>query len=143
MDKATLDARHRVIVLLWASLLGGVTLFTGVVVALASGVIGAWEPALAPGTAALALVASPLLMVGGIAFRRGGSAPAGDAAQRLTAHQNRVVVASALQEGGGLLGLVLCLLAGQATWAVGVWALTGAAMGLCRPTRDELDALLR
>lgn len=143
MDKATLDARHRVIVLLWASLLGGVTLFTGVVVALVSGVVGAWEPTLPPGTAALALVASPLLMVGGIALRRGGSPATGDAAQRLAAHQNRVVVASALQEGGGLLGLVLCLLSGQAAWAVGVWALTAAAMGLTRPSRHELDAVLR
>lgn len=143
MDHATLDVRFRTILLIWASLLGGVTLFTGAVLALTTGAIGAWTPTLDPELAAPLMILPVSSMVGGIVFRRGEAKRSGDAAQRLTAYQNQVIVGAALQEGGGLLGLVLCLLAGQPTWAVGVWAVTAVAMGLTRPTRDELDLLLR
>ena len=143
MDQRTRDDRFRVILTLWASLLGGVTIFTGVVVALTSGAVGSWSPSLAPGLAAKLMVLPVLSMAAGIVFRRGEVKRTGDADARVGAYQVQVIIGAALQEGGGLFGLALCLMSGQATWALGVWAATAVAMGITRPSRDELDALLR
>ena len=143
MDKDAVASRFRVILMLWASLLGGVTFFTGGVLALTTGTVGAWTPTLDPGLAAKLMVLPTLSMAAGIVFRRGEVKRAGDAEARLGALQVQVIVGAAMQEGGGLFGLVLCLLAGQPTWALGVWAITAVAMGITRPSRDEVDALLR
>ena len=40
----------------------------------------------------------------------------------------QVLVAGAMQEGGGLLGLVLCLLGGMSNWAIAVWGMTALVM---------------
>lgn len=143
MERHELDARFRMILAVWASLLGGVTLFTGIVVALTTGAVGTWEPSLAPSTGAPLLLIAVLPLGTGIAFRRGEIPRAGEPAARLTAWQNRVILASALQEGGGLMALVVSLLSGQPTWALGAWAVTILVMGLARPAREELDALMR
>lgn len=143
MDQDAVANRFRVILMLWASLLGGVTLFTGAVLALTTGVIGTWTPTLDPGLAAKLMVLPTLSMAAGIVFRRGEVKRTGDAETRIGAYQVHVIVGAALQEGGGLFGLVLCLLSGQPTWALGVWAITAVAMGITRPSQDEVTALLR
>lgn len=144
MGPTELDARFRIVTTLWAALLGGVTVFTGVVWAMASGMFGpAPSPTLAPGMAAKLLVACPLLMGAGIAFRHGDVGTHAEAERWLAAYQTRVVVALALEESGALLGLVLCLLAGRPNWALGVWSLAAAAMALSRPVREDLERVRR
>lgn len=144
MDKAALDARLRIITLLWGALAGGVTLFAAVVVGLTTGTVGRWTPTLSPSLAGTLLAVPVLSMIAGILLRRGGGAKRSDDPEaRVAAYQTQVIVGAALQEGGGLFGLALSLLAGQPSWAVGVWAITMVAMGLTRPTRDELDQRLR
>lgn len=141
MDKAELDARYRIILTLWASLLGSVTLVTVVVCAITTGVlVPSWSPTLAPRVAAILLLC-PVAMAAGLLYRRGDIPRGSDPGAYLAAYQTRVVVAGALQEGGGMLGLVTCLLAGQPGWALGVWAITAVSMGLSRPRREELDWL--
>ena len=142
MAKAALDARYRIILTLWASLLGSVTLVTGVVYAITSGLlVPDWSSTVAPRLAATLLLLCPVAMAGGLVYRKGNIPRGSHSSDYLAAYQTRVVVAGALQEGGGLLGLVICLLAGQPDWALGVWAITAVSMGLSRPRRKELDRL--
>jgi len=144
MDRAALDVRFRVAFLLWASLLAGVTLFACVAWAIAGGLLApAFTASLAPALASKLLVMVPVLLVAGIVYRNGDVGTRGDTGTRLVAWQTRMTVASALQEGGGLLGLVVCLLADRPTWMLGVWVVTAVAMLLGRPRREELDRLLR
>ena len=141
MDKAELDARYRIILTVWVSLLGSVTLATCVVWAITAGVLGpTWTPTLAPGVAATLLLC-PVALAAGLLYRKGDVPRGSDPGAYLAAYQTRVVVATALQEGVGLLGLVICLVAGQPSWALGVWAITAVSMGLSRPRREELDWL--
>jgi hypothetical protein len=142
MDPRTTDARFRMIFLIWASLLGGVTLFAAVVLALTTGLAGTRTPTMDPSLAGTLLIVPALSILGGIVFRRGAGPASPETTDRLGAYQNRVIVSSALQEGGGLFGLVLSLLAGQPTWALGVWGATMAAMVLTRPDREEVRRLL-
>ncbi|HSG06717.1 MAG TPA: hypothetical protein VLA36_00065 [Longimicrobiales bacterium] len=143
MQASEVDIRFRVILLLWGSLVVGVALFTAVVWALTSGSLGSWTPTLAPGFVKNLLSAPGLLVVVGVFFRRGRVDPSGDADAFLRRYQTRILIASAMQEGGGLMGLVLCLLAGTPSWALGMGSLTVVAMLMSRPARTDLDHLAR
>jgi len=142
MDQDTLDTRFRLVSILWASLLWGVTLIAAMAFALSKGLLGAAPPPLlSPHMAATLLVLSPVLMAVGIAYRHGEVAPHDDPGRWLSAYQARVILAAALQEAGALLGLVVCLLAGKPTWTLGVWGMAAAAMAFSRPRRDDLRRL--
>lgn len=141
MQKSELDAHFRTILVLWGALLGGVTLFAAVVWALTSEYVGHWSPTMEPGVVRNLLAAPVLLMAAGIFFRRGGIDRSGGPEAVIQRYQTRVLIASAMQEGGGLLGLVLCLLADMPIWALAVWGLTAAAMGMSRPKRTDLTPL--
>lgn len=144
MDRDTLDARHRIRTLVWAGMLSGVTVFAAVAWGLASGVAGsAWTPTLDPGLGAPLLLFVPVSLAAGMVLRRREPSREGDAEQVLNRYLTASLVAWALQEGGALLGLVVCLLTGQPTWIAGVWMLAAVAMGLTRPRREELDELFR
>lgn len=144
MTSTDLERDFRVILILWIALLAGATAYGVVVWLLASGALGAWEPVLAAGKAFPLLGLAVLPMLAGIAVRRAGSArPADELRARVHAYRTRVIVASAMQEGGGLLGFTLALMAGAAAWVPYLWLLMAAAMFLTRPTRDEFQRLLR
>ncbi len=144
MDRAALDARFRVVSLLWGSLLTGVSVFAGVVWAMASGLLGPAVPAaIAPGLASKLLLLAPLLMAVGIAYRNGEVGSHAGPERRLAAYQARVLVALAIQEAGALFGLALCLLSARPSWALGVGGMAAAAMLFSRPRRDELDRIAR
>ncbi|HKJ03341.1 MAG TPA: hypothetical protein VJ997_12830 [Longimicrobiales bacterium] len=143
MQKSDVDAGFRVLFLIWAALLLGVTLLTAVVWALTTGLFGPWRPTMQAGVVKNLLAAPVLLMAAGIFYRRGDVDRSGTAEAYLARYQARIIVASAMQEGGGLLGLVLCMLAGMSTWAVAVWGLTAVAMVLSRPRRADLDRVGR
>jgi hypothetical protein len=53
------------------------------------------------------------------------------------------IVAMALREGAGILGLTLSLLAGSATWAVAFGVASVAAMILSWPRGEDLRERLR
>lgn len=143
MHKEEIDARFRTIFMLWASLLSGVTIFTVVVVALTTGRLGNWTPSLHPDLVLKALAIPVLLMAGGIAFRRRELDLTGEESVVLQRYQMQVLVAGAMQEGGGVLGLILCLLGGMPSWAIAVWGMTAIAMNMTRPQRSELDRIHR
>jgi hypothetical protein len=144
MDGPTAEGRFRVAFIVWASVLGGITIFAAVVWGAASGYFGpiVWE-SLTPGTAYKLLVLAIVPMVAGIAWRHREVGSRDDPDRRLVGWQARVIVASALQEAGGLFALGLCRLVARPNWVLGVWLATAAAMLLIRPRREELDQLLR
>lgn len=144
MDQKELDSRFRVVSLLWASLLGGVTLFAGLAWALARGLLGPPpSPSLPPGVAAKLLILSALLMVAGIVYRNGDVGAHADPGPWLASYQTRIVVALALAEAGALLGLVLSILSGRPGWVAGVWGAAVLAMAFSRPHRDDLERMPR
>jgi hypothetical protein len=144
MDRAALDARFRVVSLVWASLLAGVSVFAGLAWALGSGRLGpAFPAAIAPGVASKLLILAPLMMAMGIAYRNGDLGAHAEPEHRLAAYQNRVLVALALEEAGALLGLTLCLLSARPAWTLAVWGMAAVAMFLSRPHRDELDRIAK
>jgi len=143
VQKSDVDTRFRVIFILWGSLVLGVAIFTAVAWALTSGLVGEWTPTLEPGLVKNLLSAPVLLMVVGIFFRRGEVRGPADAEEHLQRYQTRILVASAMQEGGGLMGVALCLLAGMSTWALAMGALAVIAMLMSRPQRSDLDRLAR
>jgi len=141
VDKQELDRRYTVILLIWASLLGGVVLFAGIAWALGGGLLGEpWETSL-PSTVALPMLGlSVVLMVAGIVLRRARWGPR-EAADPFLAFQQRTIVAWAVQEGGGLLGICLSLVAGRPAWILAMGALAAFALLLTRPGRDELGRI--
>lgn len=142
MERETLDARHRLRTLVWAGMLGGVTTFAAVAWGLIRGVAGQeWTPTLDPAIGAPLLLLVPVLVGTGLLLRRREPAREGDPERRLERYMTASLVAWAVQEGGALLGIVVGLLTGRAEWVAGVWILAAVAMGLTRPTRDELDDL--
>ncbi|MEQ9399816.1 MAG: hypothetical protein RJQ04_11710 [Longimicrobiales bacterium] len=148
MERPEIDQRFRVIQMVWAALAGGVAVYSVVVWLLVSGRFGTSSlggSAALDATPAIVLMAVAVSMVvAGVVLRRARSLPQGrEAAETVAAYQNHVIVASAVQEGGGLLGLSIAFLAGQATWALGIGAVTVFALFLTRPDRVELDRLLR
>ena len=144
MKGPPLEARFRAVSIVWAAMLAGVTLFAAVVWGLAGGLLApGFSASLAPGPASKLLILAPVLLAAGIAYRNGEVGRRVDADSRLAAWQARITVASALQEGGGICGLAISLLAARPSWALGVWAVTVVAMVLSRPRRQELDRLLR
>lgn len=148
MERPEIEQRFRVIKMVWAALAGGVAVYSIVVWLLVSGRLGASPPggsAALDATPAIVLMAAAVSMVvAGVVLRRARSLPqGGQAAETVAAYQNHVIVSSAVQEGGGLMGLSVAFLAGQATWALGIGAVTVFALFLTRPDRVELDRLLR
>ena len=139
-------ARFRIIVAIWGAMAAGVTVFSVAVFALsrlpADGASRA--PALDANIAGLVLAGVVAALAGGLAFRRAARVRRGDAADAtLSAYQTHILVATALLEGPGLLGVAVCFLAAQGGWALGVGGVTVFAMVLARPRREELDRLLR
>ena len=57
--------------------------------------------------------------------------------------QTATVAGFALREGAGLFGLVVALLSGTLSWALGFAAASVAAMALAWPKRADLEARLR
>lgn len=145
VDERALDTTYRTSLVIWGGLLGGVTMLALVTLGLVSGVFGsAWTATLDGDFVATALLGVVGLLGAGLLFRRREpKLVAMDPAARLGAYQTHVIVASAIQEGAGLFGIVLGLLAGQASWIAGVWLLTAFAMVLSRPSRDELERVVR
>jgi hypothetical protein len=145
MSSTDLDQAHRGLLLLWGSLLAGQLLFALVTWLVASGLLGGepWPATLAPDTArGLLLVPVALLAVGLVARRRrlptGGSDP-----ESLTRYQARFVFAAVTQEAGAVFGIGLALLAGETRWILLFTVLTTFVMVRIRPTRRELERLLR
>ncbi|MEQ8329007.1 MAG: hypothetical protein RH859_00945 [Longimicrobiales bacterium] len=148
MERPEIDQRFRVIQMVWAALAGGVAVYSIVVWFVVSGRLGTSPmggSAALDATPAIVLMAAAVSMVvAGVVLRRARSLPQGrEAAETVAAYQSHVIVSSAVQEGGGLLGLSVAFLAGQATWALGIGAVTVFALFLTRPDRVELDRLLR
>lgn len=138
------EKRYRVLLTVWGALLGGLLLFAALAWLLAAGALGGgpWSRGLEPERVQLLLFGPVGLMVVGIFARRRGRPVPGDR-DPAQAYQTRIVLASALQEGGGLLGVILSLLAAQPTWILMMAGLAAFAMIRSRPRRGELLRLLR
>lgn len=143
MQKSDVDTRFRVILTLWGSLVMSMVIFTAVAWAPTSGLMGEWAPTLEPGLVKNLLSAPVLLVVVGVFFRRGEVRSSADVEEYLQRYQTRILIASAMQEGGGLMGVALCLLAGMSTWALAMGTLAVIAMVMSRPVRADLDRLAR
>lgn len=144
MDPRELDQRHRVLLVLWAALLGGMLVFAAVAWLLATGTLtgSPWGRSLDPGLVRTLLFVPVGLMVAGIFARRRGR-PVGAGRDPVQALQTRVVLAAALQEAGGMAGIVLSLLAAQPAWILMMAGLAAFTMVRSRPRRNELEQLRR
>lgn len=145
MSPTDLGQAHRGLLGLWGGLLAGQLLFALVMWLVASGLLGGepWPAMLAPGLArALLLVPVALLGIGLLARRRRlpTEIPGPEALNR---YQARFVFAAVAQEAGGVLGIGLALLAGEPRWILLFGAMTTFAMVRIRPTRRELERILR
>ena len=143
MEKKQLDQRYRVIFAVWAALAGGTAVFTAMAWALASGILPgqSWSASLDPGLVRLVLVVPVLSMVGGVLVRRSAQTRGRPGEGAMERYQTRAIVGWALQEGGGLFGVVLGLLAGEAGWVLALGGLAVFALLLTRPARSELNRL--
>lgn len=141
MNPTEIDRQHRMLALLWGALLGGVLLLAAVAWGLATGRLTdrPWTPVLDGGLARALLALPLLLMVAGVMVRRTDPTSGGGDAVR--GYRTRVVLAAALQEGGGMLGIVVSLLAGAPTWILMMAGLATFAMVRSRPRSGELERL--
>ena len=143
---ATVEERIRAAQIVVAALAMGVLTFTGVVVGLVA--TGGTAPVAGAGMASLPLYGAPvaaiLLALAPVVRRRIlDSGPARDRAQAVGRWSTATIVSMALREGAGILGLVLSLLAGSATWAVVFGVASVGAMVLSWPRGDDLRERLR
>jgi len=132
----------RLIQLIWMALLGGVVLFGSVAWALAAGVLGggSWTASLSP-TLVRPLLLVPLALLGvGVVLRRSG-VRLPDESDPMEAYRLQILLVSALQEGGGLMGIALCLVAGLTSWIPVFAGLSVFAMVLSRPRVTDLDEM--
>jgi hypothetical protein len=142
----TVEQRIRAAQIVVAALAMGVLIFTGVVVGLVAtgGMITGPDPDLASLPLYGAPVAALLLAVAPVVRRRIlDSGPAPDRPSAVARWSTATTVSMALREGAGLLGLVLSVLAGSATWAVVFGVASVGAMVLSWPRGDDLRERLR
>jgi len=145
-DDASVDGRIRKAQTLVAALAMGVLTFTGFVVGVVA--TGTMPPATDAGLASLPLYGAPvaaiLLAIAPMVRRRIlDSAPERDPSTAVARWFTATIVSMALREGAGLLGLVLSLLAGSATWAVVFGVASVGAMVLSWPRGRDLRERLR
>lgn len=140
-DVARVVRTGRTIVLAMA---GGIALFTVVATVLvAGGSMGA--AGTLPSTLLVGVGIAVLVMLGTapmvrrVLMESGSPAPPELPRRWFTS----LLVASAVREGAGLLGIVLGLLAGSVPFIVGMGAASVASMLLAFPRGDELDAAIR
>lgn len=145
METPDVDARLRIMTVIWLALTMGVLMFAAVAYGLVfMGSMG--EPTL---DSSLVTFIAPVLLVmmaaGVVLGRRLESAIPRDAdsTEKVNRYQMARIIALATQEGPALLVIVLGMLSGAGGWivaaaAVGVWS-----MFLARPRRDDLESLLR
>lgn len=141
---AAIQARLRILNVIWAAIAGGLVMLAAVATFLARGTD--MTPALEVGAAlpvklALAGAAAALLLIAPVVSRqllsRVREAAHLDVA--LQRYQEAVVVGFAMREAVGLVGFVIAVLTGDLVWC---YALTGAAllaMFFARPTRETLE----
>lgn len=145
MDRADIDARFRIVTIIWLALMMGVATFGVVAYGLvATGNMG--EPTMDAGLMNLIVPLAVVLMAGGLVLGRTleGQIPRdAEAEVKIQRYQTARIVTLAMQEGPALMIIVVAMLAGAATWiAVGA-ALGVASMFIARPNRDDLEGLLR
>jgi hypothetical protein len=141
-----IEARIRTAQIVAGGLVMGVLTFTAVVVALV--VTGAMGSPPAAGLASLpvfgAFGAAVLLVVTPVVRRRIlETGPAGDRDTVVGRWFTATIVAMALREGAGILGLALSLVAGSATWAAAFGVASVAAIILSWPRGEDLRERLR
>ena len=140
MDRHERLKAFRLIQLVWMVLVGGVVVFGAVAWALAAGVLGGdpWTASVSP-SVVRPLLLVPLALLGvGVVLRR-SSVRLPEETDPLEAYRLQIILVSALQEGGGLMGIVLCLVAGLASWIPVFAGLSVFAMVLSRPRATDLD----
>lgn len=135
------DQAHRQLTIITFALVGGMTLFAGVVAMLHTG--GSMAPAWDGGTTlrlAAALVGVGLLAVGAMLTPRPGSAPGAPAGGHESPGSilNRTIAAQAVREGAGMLGGVVGLLTGDLLLMAALVAASAAAMIVALPSREEM-----
>jgi hypothetical protein len=140
------EARIRTLQVIVAALATGVFTYTTVAVGLIStGALGTGGVTLgtaAPG--AVALGVALLFALAPVVRRRVLHAgPAADGDQILARWFSASLVAMALREGAGLLGITVSLLAGSVPWVLGFGLASVAAMGLAWPRGDEVRDRVR
>jgi len=140
VDRDERRQAFRLIQLTWMALLGGVVVFGAVAWALAAGVLGGggWSPALDPSLARPLLLVPVALLGIGVVLRR-SSVRLPDGTDPMEVYRLQTLLVSALQEGGGLLGIALCLAAGLTNWIPVFAGLSVFAMVLSRPRATDLD----
>ena len=142
-------AAERVLAVLRAlcgALAGGVATFAAVVTWLFLDGMAPLTPGALPEVALWAAVgvAAALFAAAPMVERRLRDAPAGASMSDVAARfQTGTVAGFALREAAGLFGLVVALLSGTLSWALGFAAASVAAMALAWPKRSDLEARLR
>lgn len=135
------DQAHRQLAIITFALVGGMTLFAGVVAMLHTS--GSMAPAWNGGTMlrlGAAVVGVGLLAVGAMLTPRPGSAPGAPAGGQESPGSilNGTIVAQAVREGAGMLGGVVGLLTGDLLLMAALVAASAAAMIVALPSRDEM-----
>lgn len=143
---STADGRIRTAQTLVAALATGVLTFTGFVVGVVA--MGTMPPAADAGMASLPMYGAPvaaiLLALAPMVRRRIiDSGAVTDRSTTVARWFTATIVSMALREGAGLLGVVLSLLAGSATWAVVFGVASVGAMVLSWPRGNDLRERLR
>ena len=145
MARPDIDARLKIMTVIWLALSMGVLSFAAVAYGLVfTGSMG--EPTL---DSSLVTMVAPVLlamMAGGVVLgRRLESGIPRDAPddEKINRYQTARIIALATQEGPALAVIAMGLISGAGGWiaaaaAVGVWS-----MFLARPRREDLEALLR
>ena len=133
-SQSDMEAEGRTFTLIWAALVGGVALYTGVAAFLtASGMV---EPVVEPAIVAVAAFALLAPMLGSFAVRRaliGRVSPSATDEEWLNAYRPAVIVGLALVEGSALGIVTIALLGGQILWVVGGGVAGLALMVLQKP----------
>lgn len=145
IDPAALAVRIRTVQLVVAALALGVLIFTGVSVGLiTAGVMGSGVSAGPTLPLFAALVAALLLALAPVLRRHiADPARAGDEDGFVTRWASATIVAAALREGAGLLGITVSMIVGSAMWALAFGVASLAAIGLGWPQADDLKRRIR
>ena len=142
--RADLERALRIVRVLTAALSLGVAVLAGVVVFLAGGELAVADgPPLDPGLLPSAGGAGILLL--GLAPVVGGRVASGGETrdEAVQSWLTGRILALALRDGVGVVGLAVGLLAGSVPWALGFAAASVASMALAWPRGDDLEDRLR
>ncbi len=133
------DQRYRILQFICWGFLAALGIYLVLARALASQGAGlrgfpAFLPWALVAVAGLAIFAAPVAAV--LALRTAeGRGPAA----RPAAYQQSVIVAFALREAAGIIGIVVALLTGEWLWAAGLTGAAALAMAAGWPTRNAFD----